>query len=69
MTETKRRPGVQHRGGVDDQHRAGEVSSESSRIACLPVRSLPAALDHRDPLALPATGRWPLRCRCRRWSR
>jgi hypothetical protein len=32
----------------DDQHRAGVVSSESSRVARLPVPFLAAALDHLD---------------------
>jgi Bifunctional DNA primase/polymerase, N-terminal len=41
MTEADRRPGEGHRGDIDDQSRAGEVSSsENSRITRLPVRSL-----------------------------
>ncbi|MGH3833184.1 MAG: hypothetical protein ACRDRS_22585 [Pseudonocardiaceae bacterium] len=34
MTHTERRPGADNRGNVDDQHRAHEVSSESSRRRC-----------------------------------
>jgi hypothetical protein len=52
----------------DDQHRAGAVSSESSRVARLPVPFLAAALDRLDDLGLCACwvashqGR-----RCKRW--
>ncbi|MGB8200043.1 MAG: hypothetical protein WCF33_10165 [Pseudonocardiaceae bacterium] len=53
MTEADRRPGEGHRGDIDDQSRAGEVSSsEGSRITRLPVRSLVAALNNLDDLGL-----------------
>lgn len=69
MNEKTRHPGKGHRGDVDDQHRAGEVSNgKSNRVACLPVWSLISALDHLDRLGLCAYWTASRGCRYRRWA-
>jgi hypothetical protein len=53
MTYTeRRRPGVQHRGDVDDPSRAGEVSSEGNRVTRLPEPFVNTVFDNRDAAGL-----------------
>jgi hypothetical protein len=57
MSEKPRRPGVQHQGNVDDQHRASETNQFGAGGTALPVPSLVAA-------GLCACWRAPERRRC-----
>lgn len=66
MADKQRRPGVEHRGDVDDQHRAGEVNTTKGSRITRPPTSVDVALDHLDDAGLCCCWTSPNPRRCKR---